>query len=110
MTIVLFFGAAAGAILGFCHFKVFALAPLIVFTAAGVVANAVATGLDGRNIMLGLLAAVVCPQIGYLMSFIPPSAIPKRPRPDRKSRFTIGSRGQGLPLSKALPTMTIARV
>ena len=70
MTIILIFGAAAGAILGFRHFKVWALVPLIVLAASGVVANGIATGLDRRNIIVGLLAAVVCPQIGYLMSFI----------------------------------------
>ena len=99
MIIILILGAATGAILGFRHFKVWALTPLIVFTAAGVVANGVAIGLDSRNMMFGLLAAVVCPQIGYLMSFIGSLVTPQQSRPDRKSGFTIGSREQDLLLS-----------
>ena len=99
MTIILILGAATGAILGFRHLKVWALTPLIVFTAAGVVANGIAIGLDRRNMMFGLLAAVVCPQIGYLMSFIRSLVTPQQPRPDRKSGFTIGSREQDLLLS-----------
>ena len=100
MTIILIFGAAAGAILGFRHFKVWALAPLIVFAASGVVANGIATGLDRGNILVGLLAAVACPQIGYLMSFIRSLVIQQeQPHPDRKSDFTIGSREQDLFLS-----------
>ena len=100
MTIILILGAAAGAILGFRHFKVWALAPLIVFAASGVVANGIATGLDRRNIILGLLAAVACPQIGYLMSFIRSLVTPQeQPHPDRKNDFTIGSREQDLLLS-----------
>ena len=99
MTIILILGAAAGAILGFRHFKVWALAPLIVFAACGVVASGIATGLDRRDIILGLLAAVACPQIGYLMSFIRSLVTPQQPRPDRKSHFTIGSREQDLLLS-----------
>ncbi len=96
MTMILIFGAAAGAILGFLHFKVWALAPLIVFAASGVVATGIATGFDRGGIIVGLLAAVACPQIGYLMSSIPSSIMPKQPRPDRKRRFTMGSREQDL--------------
>ena len=99
MTTILIFGAAAGVFLGVRHFKVFALAPLIVLAAAGVVATGVATGLDRRNIILGLLAAIACPQLGYLISCIRPLTTRKQPHPDRKSRFTIGSRGQDLLLS-----------
>ena len=99
MTIILILGAAAGATLGFRHFKVWALAPLIIFTASGVVANGIATGLDRRNIIVSLLAAVVCPQIGYLMSFVRSLVTPRQPHPDRKSGFTIGYREQDLRLS-----------
>ncbi len=84
MTIILIFGAVAGAIVGFRHFKVWALAPLIMFAATGVVANGIATGLDRRNIIIGLLAAVVCPQIGYLMSFTRSLVTSRRPHPDPK--------------------------
>ena len=99
MTVILILGAAAGAILGFRHFKVWALGPLIVFAASGVVANGIANGLDRRNIIVGLLAAVACPQIGYLMSFIRSLVTLKQSRPDRKRRFTTGSREQDLLLS-----------
>ncbi len=84
MTIILILGAAAGALLGFHHFKVWALVPLIVFAASGVVANGIVTGLDRPQIILGLLAAVACPQIGYLMSFIRSSVTLQQPRPNRK--------------------------
>lgn len=96
MAIILILGAVAGAILGLRHYKVWALAPLIVFAASGVVANGIATGLDRRNIVLSLLAAVVCPQIGYFMSFVRSSVAPQEPRPDRRSGFTIGSGVQDL--------------
>ena len=99
MTIVLIVGAAAGAIFGFRHFKVWALVPLIVFAASAVVANGIATGLDRRNIILGLLAAIACPQIGYLISVARSLVTPQQPDPDRESRFTIGSREQDLLLS-----------
>ena len=99
MTIILIFGAAVGAILGFRHFKVLALAPLIVFGVAGIVAVGIATGVDPHNIIICLLAAVACPQIGYLMGSIRPSITPRQPRSDRKSRFTIGSQRQDLLLS-----------
>ena len=106
MTIILILGAAAGAILGFRHFKVWALVPLIVFAACGVVANGIATGVDRRNIILGLLAAVACPQVGYLMSFLRSLVTPQQPRSDRKSRFT---REQDLLLSNyKKTTFTIA--
>ena len=108
MIIILILGAAAGAIIGFRHFKVWALAPLIVFTASGVVANGIATGLDRRNMIFGLLAAVVCPQIGYLMSFIRSLVTPQQSRPDRESGFTISSREQELLLSNYKTTFTIA--
>ena len=90
MTIILILGAAAGAILGFRHFKVWALVPLIVFAASGVVANGIATGLDRRSVLLGLLAAVACPQIGYLMSLMRSLVSPQRPRPDRQVPFYNG--------------------
>lgn len=109
MTIILILGAAAGAILGFRHFKVWALVPLIVFAASGVVASGIATGLDRRNIILGLLAAVACPQIGYLMSFLQSFITPQEPRHVRKSRFTIGSPEQDLLLRNyKKTTFTIA--
>ena len=99
MTIILILGAAGGAILGLRHFKVWALAPLIVFAASAAVANGIANGLDAGNIIVGLLAAVACPQIGYLMSFIRSLVTLKQPRADRKRRFTMGSREQDLLLS-----------
>lgn len=99
MTIILILGAAAGAMLGFRHFKVWALVPLIVFAVSAVATNGIVTGLDRRNIILGLLAAVACPQIGYLVSFVRSLVTPQQPRPDRQSRFTMGSREQDLLLS-----------
>lgn len=66
--IILTFAVAAGAILGFRHFRVWSLAPLIAFAASGIVANGIVTGLDRRNFVLALLAAIVCPQIGYLLN------------------------------------------
>ena len=102
MIIILILGAAAGAILGFRHFKVWALVPLIVFAASGVVANGIATGLDRRSIILVLLAAVACPQISYLMSFIRSLVTPQQPRPDRKSCFTMRSREQDLPFVQGM--------
>ena len=99
MTIVLILGAASGAILGFRDFKVWALVPLIAFVASGVVANGIATGLDRHNIVLGLLAAVACPQIGYLISFIRSLVTPQQLRPNGKSCFTIGSHERDLLLS-----------
>lgn len=99
MTIILILGAVAGATFGLRHFKVWALAPLIIFTASGVVANGIATGLDRRNTIVSLLAAVVCPQIGYLTSFVRSLVTPQQPRPGRKSGFTIGCREQDLRLS-----------
>lgn len=93
MAIILIFGAAAGAILGLRHFKVWALAPLIIFAASGVVASGIATGLDRHNIILGLLAAVACPQIGYLMSFVSSLVTPyEQPLPNWKDRSSMGSR------------------
>ena len=94
MTIILIFGVAAGAIVGFLHFKVWALTPLIVIAASGIIANGIATGFDRRNIILGLLAAVVCPQIGYLMSAVRLLTTSKRPCSDPKGAFTTGSRAQ----------------
>ncbi len=91
MTIILILGAAVGAIIGFRNFKVWVLAPVIVFAASCVVANGITAGLDGRTIMLGLLAAIACPQIGYLMSVIRSLVRPQQPHPDRKRGFTIGS-------------------
>lgn len=91
MTIILIFSAAAGAIMGLRHFKVWALAPIILFAAAGVLANAVATGLDRRDIVLGLLMAVACPQICYLMTFIRSLIIPNHPRPDPQAGFALSS-------------------
>ena len=97
MTIILICVAAAGAVLGLRHFKVWALAPLIVFAASIVVVNGIATGLDRRNIMIGVLAAVACPQIGYLMSFARSLVTSQdQLRPDRKSGLTIRSREQDL--------------
>ncbi len=68
MTIVLIFGAVAGVILGLGRFKVLALLPVIVIVAAGVIGNGLASGLELRIIAFGVLMAVVCPQIGYLVS------------------------------------------
>ena len=99
MIIILILGAATGAILGFRHFKVWTLAPLVVFAASGVIANGIATGLDRRDIILGLLAAIACPQVSYLMSFIRSLATPQQARPDRQGRFTIDSSEQDLSLS-----------
>ena len=99
MTIILILGAAAGSLLGLRHFKVWALVPLIVFAASGVVADGIATGLDRRSILLGLLAAVAGPQIGYLMSFVRSLVMPQQPRPDRQNRFTTGPREEDLLLS-----------
>ena len=99
MTIILVLGAAAGAILGFRQFRVWALAPLIVFAASGMVANGIVNGLDRRNIILGLLAAVACPQIGYLMSAIRLLMTPEKACPDLKGHFTNGSPEQNLFLS-----------
>ena len=99
MIVILFLGAATGAILGFRHLKVWALTPLIVFTAVGVVAYGVAIGVDGRSMMFGLLAAVVFPQAAYLMSFIRSLLKPQQRRSDRKRGFTMGSREQDLLLS-----------
>ena len=70
MTAILIFGAAVGAILGRCDFKVFALVPVTLLIAAGAVAIGVATGLDLRTIAFGLLVAVVSPQIGYLVGSV----------------------------------------
>ena len=99
MIFIVILGAATGAIIGFRHLKVWALTPLIALTAAGVVANGLAIGLDSRNMMFGLLAAVVCPQIGYLMSFIGSLVAPQQSQSDRESGFTISSREQELLLS-----------
>ncbi len=68
MTVVLIFGAGAGVILGLGRFKVLALLPVIVIVAAGAIGNGLATGLEPRIIAFGVLVAVVCPQIGYLVS------------------------------------------
>jgi hypothetical protein len=84
MQVILIFGAAAGAFLGFRHFKVWALVPLIIFAASGIVANGIATGLDRRSIMVGLLAAIFCPQIGYLMSFVRSLVTSQQPHTDPK--------------------------
>ena len=70
MTAILIFGAAVGAILGRCDFKVFALVPVMLLVAADAVAIGVATGLDLRTITFGLLVAVVSPQIGYLVGSV----------------------------------------
>jgi hypothetical protein len=70
MTAIAIFGAAAGVILGLCHFRVFALLPVVLIFAAGAVVGGVATGLERSSILLGLLAAVASPQIGYLASSI----------------------------------------
>ena len=70
MTAILIFGAAVGAILGRCDFKVFALVPVMLLVAAGAVAIGVATGLDLRTIAFGLLVTVVSPQIGYLVGSV----------------------------------------
>jgi hypothetical protein len=70
MTAILIFGAAVGAILGRCDFKVFALVPVMLLVAADAVAIGVATGLDLRTITFGLLEAVVSPQIGYLVGSV----------------------------------------
>ena len=69
MTAILIFGAAVGAILGRCDFKVFALVPVMLLVAAGAVAIGVAT-LDLRTFAFGLLVAVVSPQIGYLVGSV----------------------------------------
>jgi len=68
MTIVLIFGAVAGMILGLGRFKVLALLPVIVIVAAGAIGNGLASGLELRIIAFGVPVAVVCPQIGYLVS------------------------------------------
>lgn len=70
MTLILGLGGATGAILGFRHFKVGALAPLIVLIAGCVLANGVAGGCELRGLMFSLLVAVVSPQVGYLLSFM----------------------------------------
>ena len=66
MSAILIFGAAAGAILGRYHFKVFALVPVILVVVAAETARDVASGLDQRTAAFDLLMAVLCPQIGYL--------------------------------------------
>lgn len=97
MTTVLILGAAAGAILGLSHFKVLALAPLVVLAAAGAIVTEVSNGLEPRQLTIGLFAAVACPQIGYLLGSIRPSKNPKQP--GVKSNSTTGSLGQEFLLS-----------
>jgi hypothetical protein len=70
MTVILIFGAAAGVILGLRHFKVLTLLPVILLVAAAAIADGVVGRLDPRITALVVLAAVVSPQIGYLISSI----------------------------------------
>ena len=64
MIYVLLFGTAAGAIVALRRYKVFVLAPVMAIVAASSVANDVASG---HTILFGLVAAIVSPQVGYVM-------------------------------------------
>lgn len=93
MTFILILGTAAGVILGFRQFKVWALAPLVVFISSGVVANGIANGLDRRDIIIALLAGFAGPQIGYLMSFARSLITPQPLCPDHESRLCLRDDG-----------------
>jgi hypothetical protein len=65
MLVVLTFVTLAGAILGL-RFKAFALVPVIVLVGLGIAVNGVGIDQGAGAILLTVLAAVACLQIGYL--------------------------------------------
>ena len=67
MMVILAVGTVIGTILGFHQFRVLSLVAPSVLVVVGTVASGVASGFDGRTILVGLLGAVASLQIGYLV-------------------------------------------
>jgi hypothetical protein len=104
MLALLTFVALAGAVLGL-RFKAFALVPLIVLVGLGIIANGAGTDQGSRAILLTLLAAVACLQIGYfavciLRAYLQVGATSRRPDLFQALRTAIG---EELKSSFALP-------
>ena len=70
MIAVLIFGAATGVFFGLRSFSASVLAPFILLVVAVAIAKSVVTGDGAGAVTLGLLAAVVAPQIGYFAAVI----------------------------------------
>lgn len=70
MIAIFIVGFAVGLVLGLGRFKVLTLPPVILLLGAGGVAKGIATGLHPFAIAFDLAAAIVTPQVGYLVSFV----------------------------------------
>jgi hypothetical protein len=70
MFVVVLIGVLAGATLGACHYRVFALIPVILLIALCAVTTGLLSHLEGYTIAFGTLIAFASPQIGYIGSTI----------------------------------------
>jgi hypothetical protein len=70
IIIIVFGGAAAGALLAFCQFRVFVLVPASLLAVIGVILHSRVTGQDFGATIIDFIVGVSSLQIGYLVGGI----------------------------------------